>query len=67
MAVAHRSINWPASVPLPRPGAIRYSGSKANISGQPSLRDSQRQQAQARNLALALSSRARTRVAPVLI
>src|ERR1700732_816526 len=31
MAVAHRSINWPANIQLPRTGVIRYSGSKASI------------------------------------
>jgi hypothetical protein len=39
MAVAHRSINWPASAHLPSTRVTRYSGSKASISGQASLRD----------------------------
>ena len=60
-AVAHRSINWPASVHLPRSGVIRYSGWKASISSQASPRDTRRpfRQSQARNLALALPPRAR--------
>jgi len=50
---------------VPRTGVIRYSGSKASISGQASLRDSRRpiRQSQARNLARALSPRARTCIA----